>query len=152
MSWSFGNGDYILTIPATGSRDVNRNVHPFFFRWLHDLLRLGLKRPIVNDDIYRTLKSHESKTLTDTFSERWNHKCRNKNKPKLSRVLRQIYAKRVIGVSFIYTILSIAIRYLKCCHFFFTLLKYKTRFGKQVCPAAIHWKLCVSFIDESNDD
>lgn len=80
------------------------------FRWLHDLLKLGLKRPIECGDIYQTLESHRSKVLTDTFSARWNRDCMKKKKPKLTRILQHIYAKRVIGVSILYTILNTSIR------------------------------------------
>lgn len=81
-----------------------------FLRWLLDLIKLGLKRPIEIEDIYHTLKSHESKFLTDAFSVRWNRECMTKKKTKLMNVLRKIYAKRVIGVSILYTLFNISIR------------------------------------------
>lgn len=79
------------------------------YRWLNDLLKLGFKRPIVDDDIYQTIKSHESKRLTDEFEERWNTEKLNK-RPNLQQTFYKIYFKRVIGVSLIFTILEVAKR------------------------------------------
>lgn len=73
------------------------------------MFRLGLKRPIVDCDVYRTIKSHESKSLTDDFEEQWNQEKIGKN-PKLLNKFAKIYGKRVIAVSVVYTILEIARR------------------------------------------
>lgn len=84
-----------------------------YFRWLHDLITLGLRRPIEKGDIYRTLKSHESKELTNKFSLRWDRERAINHKPKLIKILQQIYAKRVIGASIVYTMLNVTIRYFR---------------------------------------
>lgn len=80
------------------------------FRWLKDLLQIGLSRPIVDNDIYQTLKCHDSKAKTDAFEIEWRRECCNKSNPKLLNILRRIYARRVILWSVLFTVVGVLIR------------------------------------------
>lgn len=75
------------------------------FRWLKDLFRQGLSRPIEQNDIYSTLKVHESQRLSDHFSTLWNLE-KLKKKPNLFRVMSRIYAKKILGLGILYTIID----------------------------------------------
>lgn len=79
-------------------------------RWLKDLFKLGLQRPIENEDIYRTLKEHECTRLSDHFETLWDEE-RKKRQPRLLTVIRQVYAKKIIGISILFTAIDAISRY-----------------------------------------
>lgn len=87
---------------------------PHASRWLKDLFKLGLQRPIENEDIYRTLQEHESTKLSDRFETLWNEE-RKKKRPHLFTVIRQLYAKKIIGVSILFTAIDAISRYVRAC-------------------------------------
>lgn len=79
-------------------------------RWLKDLIRLGMKRPIDEDDIYESLESLDSKRSTDEFSKVWQEEKKTRRQPSLLRALWRIYGNRILWPSIIYTILDASIR------------------------------------------
>lgn len=91
----------------------NENNHDIFiniFRWLKDLFRLGLKKPLDTQDIYKNLSQHDSARLTEAFNEEWEQeKCRKR--PRLLNVIRKIYINKLIGLSFLLSAVDIASRY-----------------------------------------
>lgn len=78
-------------------------------RWLNNLFKLGLKRPIEEGDIYETLKSHESKRLADEFTILWENE-KLSARPSFLNVLYRIYAKKVLLISLIYTAFDVFVR------------------------------------------
>ncbi|XP_037030669.1 multidrug resistance-associated protein 4-like [Bradysia coprophila] len=72
------------------------------FWWLKDLFKLGLSRPIEEQDIYKTLKAHESKKLSENFAALWTEE-QKKEKPSLFRVMRKMYAKKIIGIGMFFS-------------------------------------------------
>lgn len=98
----------------------NKNKNVFFsfsalvYRWLKDLFKLGLQRPIENEDIYRTLKEHECTRLSDRFETLWNEE-RKKQRPHLFTVIRQVYAKKIIGISILFTAIDAISRCVFVC-------------------------------------
>lgn len=88
-------------------------IMPFFInicRWLKDLFRLGLKKPLDTQDIYKNLSQHDSARLTEAFNEEWEQeKCRKR--PRLLNVIRKIYIHKLIGLSFLLSAVDIASRY-----------------------------------------
>lgn len=80
------------------------------FRWLKNLVRIGLSRPIRNSDVYQTLDSHESKRKTDTFLHHWNIHTSKTKHPKLITVFAHVYAAKVLSISLLYTFFSVSIR------------------------------------------
>ncbi|KAJ6637207.1 putative multidrug resistance-associated protein lethal [Pseudolycoriella hygida] len=72
------------------------------FWWLKDLFKLGLSRPIEEGDIYKTLKVHESKKLSENFAALWIEE-QKKQKPSLFRVMRKMYAKKILGIGMFFT-------------------------------------------------
>lgn len=79
-------------------------------RWLNDLFKLGLKRPIVEGDIYESLKSHDSKRMTDELTAVWHKEKKTKVRPSFLHALWQIYAARVLLPSITYTVLDVFTR------------------------------------------
>lgn len=71
---------------------------------------MGLERSIDTDDIYKTVNNHESSQLTEQFNELWE-KEKYSNHPSIYNVIRKIYAKRIIGLCILYTIIDIVSRY-----------------------------------------
>lgn len=78
----------------------------FINRWLNDIFKLGLRRPIEEKDIYKTLNGHESKQLTDKFSTVWETE-KTTMKPNILRVIQKIYIKKILSASLLYTIFDI---------------------------------------------
>lgn len=79
------------------------------FYWLKDFFALGLKRPIEETDIFQTVKSHESKGLTDQAAELWEKELAKK-RPSFYNVLSTIYARKVLVVSVLFTIIDTLLR------------------------------------------
>lgn len=91
-------------------------------RWLKDLFKLGLKKPLDTQDIYKNLIQHDSARMTKQFDELWEHEKYSK-RPRIFNVIRKMYINKVIGLSILYSMLDILSRYfkngcsLKCVHF-----------------------------------
>ncbi|XP_050079430.1 probable multidrug resistance-associated protein lethal(2)03659 [Anopheles maculipalpis] len=67
-------------IDAPDIKHPQTNAHPYassnavsryFFWWLRDLLRIGVKRQIVPNDIYDTLSTHKSALIGASFEQQW---------------------------------------------------------------------------------
>ncbi|CRK87082.1 CLUMA_CG000826, isoform A [Clunio marinus] len=71
------------------------------FWYLRSLCRLGLKQQITEDDIYQTLKSHESKRIGDRFTNLWEEELKKKH-PSVLRMFYKAYGLPVllVGLSF----------------------------------------------------
>lgn len=79
---------------------------------MKDLFRLGLKKPLDSEDIYKNLTQHESSQITEKFNELWEvEKCRKH--PRLLNVIRKIYINKIIGLSIFYSIVDIVSRYVQ---------------------------------------
>lgn len=83
------------------------------YRWLKDLFKLGLSRPIEEGDIYKTLKAHESKKLSENFAALWVEEQKNE-KPSLFRVMRKMYAKKILGIGIFFSFVDSLSRWLNC--------------------------------------
>lgn len=81
------------------------------FRWLKDLFQLGLHKTLEKSDIYRNLKMNDSAKLKINFAQKWEEEKRQrKNNAKLSNVIWQIWLSKMIGFSFLYSIVDIFLR------------------------------------------
>lgn len=81
-----------------------------YFRWLKDLYKLGLTKPIDTQDIYKNLAQHDSARLTDKFNELWDQqKCQKR--PRLFSVIRKIFIHKIIALSLLLSAVDIASRY-----------------------------------------
>ncbi|XP_052903481.1 ATP-binding cassette sub-family C member 4-like [Anopheles moucheti] len=67
------------------------NIHPYstanavsryFFWWLLDLLRVGVRRQIVPNDIYDTLSAHSSAQIGASFEQQWQRETFRHNTPQ----------------------------------------------------------------------
>ena len=66
-------------------------------RWLKDLFKIGLKRQIVEEDIYECYQEHSSDEVTRNFEMLWEEE-QTKPKPSLVRVATKTFWLRVIIV------------------------------------------------------
>lgn len=82
-------------------REKSHLAKKWSFWWLKDLFALGLKRPIEQEDIYKSLKSHGSKRLTDKCTELWEKELTKKS-PSLLYVFWQVYAAKLLILSFFF--------------------------------------------------
>lgn len=111
----FGNFDIQIKFDV-GYLKIYKNILCVFFnnykfRWLKDLFKLGLQRPLEEGDIYQTLQAHECSKLSARFSELWEQE-KEKKTPRLFNVIRKIYAKKIIGISVLFTAIDAISRYL----------------------------------------
>lgn len=80
-----------------------------FGRWLKDLLKLGLEKPIDTQDVYKNLKQHDAARITDRFNELWQNES-NQKRPRIFNVIRKMFINKVIGLSILYSIVDIISR------------------------------------------
>jgi ATP-binding cassette, subfamily C (CFTR/MRP), member 4 len=73
------------------------------FWWLRSLYKIGLTRTITEDDIYETLKDHESEKIATKFTRLWSDELKKKN----PSVLRVFY--RAFGIELLTTALTLSI-------------------------------------------
>lgn len=81
------------------------------FRWLKDLFKLGLRKSLDARDIYNNLKANDSAHLKVIFEEKWEkEKKRIKGKPRIFNVLWKISMSKILGISFLYSLVDILLR------------------------------------------
>lgn len=85
------------------------SLHLLFLRWLKDLFKLGLERPIEEKDIYQTLPEHESERLLNVFSAEWE-KERERKRPSLFNVIFRVFVKKILLLSVCYSFLDTTLR------------------------------------------
>lgn len=78
-------------------------------RWLKDLFKLGLKRPIEEEDIYATLKNHKSSLLEAQFTRLWSEELKKKH-PRFLTVILKCFGAKIFGFGIIYTSLDTLMR------------------------------------------
>jgi ATP-binding cassette, subfamily C (CFTR/MRP), member 4 len=71
------------------------------FWWLRSLYKIGLTRTITEDDIYETLKDHESEKIATKFTRLWSDELKKKN-PSVLRMFYRAYGfwALLIGLMF----------------------------------------------------
>lgn len=69
-----------------------------------------MQRSLDMSDIYRTLAEHKSGPLADHFELLWNEETKKK-RPRLFNVVKKIYAKKIIGVSILFTTIDAISRF-----------------------------------------
>lgn len=52
--------------------------------WCRDLYKVGLKRPITDEDVYETIGHHESKRIANRFTNLWEQELKKSNPSTLS--------------------------------------------------------------------
>uniref|UniRef100_A0A4W5NGD4 Cystic fibrosis transmembrane conductance regulator n=1 Tax=Hucho hucho TaxID=62062 RepID=A0A4W5NGD4_9TELE len=77
---------------------------PFFISWLNPLFRIGYKRRLEEDDMYKVLPEDGSERLGEELQRHWDHEVQKAAKdlrpPKLTKVLIKCYWKpyAVLGI------------------------------------------------------
>lgn len=80
-------------------------------RWLKNLFRAGLQKPLESKDIYRNLESNGSALLMDKFEKCWSTELsRADKKPSLRNVIWKTCVSKFIGWSFLYSAIDIFLR------------------------------------------
>lgn len=59
-------------------------------RWLKDLFKIGLKKEILEDDLYKVCRDHNSKKVSRRFEMLWEEEML-KQRPSLIRVTLKVY-------------------------------------------------------------
>uniref|UniRef100_A0A8C7R1A2 Multidrug resistance-associated protein 4 n=1 Tax=Oncorhynchus mykiss TaxID=8022 RepID=A0A8C7R1A2_ONCMY len=80
------------------------SLFPFFISWLNPLFRIGYKRRLEEDDMYKVLPEDGSERLGEELQSLWDHEVQKAAKdlrpPKLTKVLIKCYWKpyAVLGI------------------------------------------------------
>lgn len=83
----------------------------FCSRWLKDLFRLGLQKSLSPHDVYTNLKENDAAMLTDRLQTEWKKEInREGRKPRILNVIWRVFVSKIIGFSFLYSILDIFLR------------------------------------------
>lgn len=87
---------------------------PFFFkfRYLIDLFKLGLKKPLTAHDMYKNLNAIDAAKLTEKFNSEWETELAHsaKRKPHIFNVIWKVCISKIIGFSFLYSTIDIFLR------------------------------------------
>lgn len=83
----------------------------FFCRWLNELIRIGLKKEINEDEIYRAPKTHKSAEIIKVFGAKWNKEKQKSQKPSLLKVIFQVFGPTVLSFGFIGTAIKTLSRF-----------------------------------------
>ncbi|XP_018565514.1 probable multidrug resistance-associated protein lethal(2)03659 [Anoplophora glabripennis] len=82
------------------AENFNKRKHPLhkanivtktFFCWLLPFFVRGFKKELTEDDMYGTLKSHDSGLLGDRLQKAWNHEVANKKDPSLWIAILKVF-------------------------------------------------------------
>lgn len=71
---------------------------------------MGIKRTIEDKDLYKTLDCHKSKKIGDRMQDLWDRELTKKN-PSFMNVLYKTYAARVLGISVLYTLIDVVLKW-----------------------------------------
>lgn len=72
------------------------------FWWLRHLFKLGLSRPIEEEDLYEPLNDQRSKVLSEHFDKAWEEELR-KPKPSFVKLICRKYGWQIVLLSTLYT-------------------------------------------------
>lgn len=75
------------------------------FWWLKSLFKTGLSRPIIEDDVYETLKDHESEQIGSKFTKLWKDELKKKN-PSVLRMFYKAYGFSAMSVGLMFSIVE----------------------------------------------
>ncbi|GAB0093527.1 probable multidrug resistance-associated protein lethal(2)03659 [Sergentomyia squamirostris] len=65
------------------------------FWWLKQLYKMGMKRPIEDEDVYETLPEHRCENLSNKFTKWWEEELKNKS-PSLVRMIARAYGRNIL--------------------------------------------------------
>ncbi|KAH1001477.1 hypothetical protein HUJ04_005494 [Dendroctonus ponderosae] len=95
-----------------------------FFIWTFPLFKKGLKRDLLEEDLYPSLASHDSSYLGDKLQLQWQKQMSNKTKnPSLWRALVGVFGKQMFLLGLAYLAIEVLVR-LTTPLFLAQLLKY----------------------------
>lgn len=75
-----------------------------------DIFKLGLKRPIEENDIYEALPEHQSSKLSEKFTKLWDDELK-RSKPSVLRLLLRGFGWHCIGGGLLYCVAEAVTRY-----------------------------------------
>lgn len=88
-------------------------------RWLIDLFKLGLQRPLSAHDVYKNLNANDAAKLTEKFNTAWETELAHsaKRKPHIFNVIWKVCISKIIGFSFLYSTIDIFLRWVEIAYF-----------------------------------
>lgn len=75
------------------------------FWWLRSLYKLGLTKTITEEDVYETLKDHDSEQIANKFTVLWENELGKKN-PSVLRLFYNAYGFGVLSVGLTFSIVE----------------------------------------------
>ncbi|XP_063913515.1 probable multidrug resistance-associated protein lethal(2)03659 [Zophobas morio] len=81
-----------------------------FFCWALPLFVKGFKKDLVEDDLWGTLKAHESKLLGDRLEQAWLQEANSRRNPSLWRALIRVFGKECALYGFILALIEFVIK------------------------------------------
>lgn len=98
-------------------------------RWLNPTFKIGLKRSLHEDDIYRVTEHMESAKNTETYTKLWNEELQKQN-PSILRVIFKLHLHKLMFFASLFALFETIVRYVcneyLCRAYFWTKLKTGT--------------------------
>lgn len=92
------------TKPKNPHNEASR-ISKMSFWWLRDLYKTGLRQTITEDDVYETLKDHESDKIADKFAKLWQQELESKN-PSVLRMFFRAYGVPALSIGLAFSIVE----------------------------------------------
>lgn len=72
----------------------------FIFRFTWDTIKKGYRKDINEDNIYKTLKKHDSNILADKLEEEWKKESKVRE-PTIFKILLKVFGKQYFAFGLI---------------------------------------------------
>jgi ATP-binding cassette, subfamily C (CFTR/MRP), member 4 len=90
------------TKPSHPWQKANR-LSKMTFWWIKDLYMAGMKRPIVEEDIYETLSDHDCEKVAKKFTKLWEFELKSSS-PSTLRMFYNAYGLPVILIGLLFSV------------------------------------------------
>ncbi|KAK9869799.1 hypothetical protein WA026_003531 [Henosepilachna vigintioctopunctata] len=89
---------------------IEKKIHPrnkanvlskLFFCWSIPIFYKGLKKQLNEEDLYETLKEHESSSLGDQLEEAWKDEQDDYKNPSLWRAFSRVFGREILSYGII---------------------------------------------------
>jgi hypothetical protein len=77
--------------------------------WCRDLYKVGLKRPITDEDVYETIGHHESERISQRFTKLWEQELKSSN-PSTLRMFFNAYGWKITIFGLLFSITESFVR------------------------------------------
>ncbi|KAG5672509.1 hypothetical protein PVAND_002633 [Polypedilum vanderplanki] len=80
------------------------------FWWLKDLYKIGMTRPITDDDVYQTIDHHECDRIANKFKTLWQKELDGSKRPSALRLIYNAYGPPVLIIGLLFSVCETLMR------------------------------------------